>query len=126
MTVTQLDERMLPREAYIYEPARIFIQKKTDDNKFEYVTGGFSQMSRNLDIEVNLVPGEYQVFAFVNWNHQVYDFNLTFYGSRQLDFIKIPTLKNHNIITFGLQNVNLQTGRRSALGHVHQFIVYHP
>lgn len=63
---------------------RLFIQKKTDENKYEYVNGGFCHISRNLDIEVNMTPGEYQLFAFVNWNSHVYDFNLTFYGSRHV------------------------------------------
>jgi hypothetical protein len=119
-----LDERIFPKEGYIYQPARIFIHQKKDD-KFEYVNGGFSHMGRNLDVEVNLTPGEYHIFAFVHWAYHVYDFNLTFYGSRQVDFVKIPTLKNHNIISLGLQNYNLQYGKRSALGHVHQYIIHH-
>ena len=61
-------------------------------------------MSRNLDFEVTLKAGEYYVFAFVNWNRHVYDFFLTFYGSKQVDFVKVPTLKNHNLISLGLQS----------------------
>ena len=61
-------------------------------------------MSRNLDVEVTLAAGEYFVFAFVNWNRHVYDFFLTFYGSKHVDFVKVPTLKNHNLISLGLQS----------------------
>jgi hypothetical protein len=61
-------------------------------------------MSRNLDVEVTLAPGDYHVFALVNWNRHVYDFFLTFYGSKQLDLVRIPTLKNHNIISLALQS----------------------
>lgn len=43
-----------------------------------------------------------------------------------IEFVKIPTLRNHNIISLGLQSYNLQYGKRSALGHVHQFISHHP
>ena len=80
------------------------MQKRVEGDKYEYVGGGFSHMSRNLDVEVTLTPGEYVVFALVNWNRHVYDFFLTFYGSKQLDFVRIPTLKNHNIIALGLQS----------------------
>lgn len=72
-----------------------------------------------------MTPGEYQVFAFVNWTQQVYDFNLTFYGTKLLDLVKIPTIQDHNLISLGLQSYNLQNGKRSALGHVHQFVNYH-
>jgi hypothetical protein len=82
-------------------------------------------MSRNLDVEATFSAGEYYVFAFVNWNRHVYDFFLTFYGSKQVDFVKISTLKNHKLISLGLQSENLQSGKRSALGHVHQYISYH-
>ena len=64
-------------------------------------------MSRNLDVEVTLTPGEYYVFAFINWNRHVYDFCLTFYGSREIDFVRVSTMKNHNMISLGLQNENL-------------------
>ena len=72
-----------------------------------------------------MTPGEYHLFAFVHWSQQVYDFNLTFYGLQTVDFVKIPTVKNHNLISLGLQSYNLQNGKRSALGHVHQYINYY-
>ncbi len=65
------------------------------------------------------------MFAFVNWNRYVYDFFLTFYGSKQVEFVKMSNLKNHNLISLGLQSENIQSGKRSALGHVHQYISYH-
>lgn len=48
--MSQFDERLFPKDLYSYEPARLFIHKKIEDNKFEYVKGGFSHRERNLDV----------------------------------------------------------------------------
>ena len=104
---------------------RMFIQKRNSKGKYDYIKGGFSHMSRNLDMEVELEIGEYQIFAYVSWRHHIYDINLTFYGNAKIIFEKVSTLKDHNIITEGLESYNLEYGKRSALGHCHQYVIYH-
>jgi hypothetical protein len=80
---------MFPRDAYEYSPIRIIIQKKINDKECEYISGAFSHFSRNLDIKVNLKAGEYHIFCFSLWKYQQYDFYLSFYGSKRLNFVKI-------------------------------------
>jgi hypothetical protein len=66
LTVSQWDENLFPQSAYEYSPARIIIQKKGAEESI-YVNSAFSHNSRNLDLEVNLLPGEYEVFVAMHW-----------------------------------------------------------
>ncbi len=95
---------MFPRDAYEYSPIRMIIQKKTNSNtnEYQYIGGAFSHFSRNLDIKIDLKPGEYHIFCFAIWKYQQYDFNLSFYGSKKINFIKINTEKHPNLISRGL------------------------
>lgn len=66
MSISQLDERLFPINAYEYSPIRIILQKKNDDDSVTYINAGFS-ISRNLDVEVNLAAGSYEVFVAGHW-----------------------------------------------------------
>jgi hypothetical protein len=66
LTVSQWDERLFPEHAYEYSPIRIILQKKGSDGGYSYVNAGFST-GRNLDVEVNLTPGDYEVFVAGHW-----------------------------------------------------------
>jgi len=67
LSVSQWDERLFPQGAYEYSPMRVIVQKKHTDGSAIYVNAGFSHNSRNLDLEVNLTAGEYQVFVAAHW-----------------------------------------------------------
>lgn len=79
LTLSQWDERLFPEHAYEYSAARLIIQKKNTDDSATFVNAGFS-ISRNLDVEVNLLAGEYEVFVAGHWKSREYDFDLTFFG----------------------------------------------
>jgi hypothetical protein len=51
---------------------------------------------------VNLAPGNYTVFAAVNWKHEEHNFNLTFYGAERVDFSRVYNEKNPNHISASL------------------------
>ncbi len=57
----------------------MIIQKRNSDESVTYVNAGFS-ISRNLDVEVNLVAGDYEVFVAAHWKSREYDYDLTFFG----------------------------------------------
>lgn len=87
-TLSQWDERLFPENSYEYSPARIIIQKKNSDDSATYVNAGFST-GRNLDVEVNLVAGEYEVFVAGHWKSREYDFDLTFFGQERISFKRV-------------------------------------
>ena len=68
--------------------------------------------SRNLDLEVNLTPGNYTVFVAVNWLHEEHSFNLSFYGSERVDFSRVYNEKNPNHIAQSLEALNIEHGTR--------------
>ncbi len=124
LTVSQWDERLFPEHAYEYSPIRLIVQKKNSDDSVAYVNSGFST-SRNLDVEVNLPAGDYEVFVAGHWKSREYDFDLTFFGQERVDFKRQYTSRWPNKITEALTKLNLETGKRSALGHCNQFIQHH-
>ena len=87
-TLSQWDERLFPENSYEYSPARIIIQKKNSDDTATYVNAGFLT-GRNLDVEVNLVAGEYEVFVAGHWKSRDYDFDLTFFGQERILFTRV-------------------------------------
>jgi len=58
LSVSQWDERLFPQNSYEYSAIRLIVQKKNSDGTVNYVNAGFSS-SRNLDVNVNLLAGEY-------------------------------------------------------------------
>lgn len=65
-TLTQWDERLFPEHGYEYSPMRLIVQKKSSDDSATFINAGFS-IGRNLDVEVNLIAGEYEVFVAGHW-----------------------------------------------------------
>lgn len=57
----------------------MIIQRKNSDGSVAYVNAGFGT-ARNLDVEVNLTAGEYEVFVAGHWKAKEYDYDLTFFG----------------------------------------------
>jgi hypothetical protein len=101
LTVSQWDERLFPATSgYQYSPATIILQK--DDDHTEFVSANHTAGSRNLDLEVNLAPGNYTAFVAVNWRHEEHSFNLSFYGSERVDFTRIYNEKDPNHIARSL------------------------
>jgi hypothetical protein len=123
-TLSQWDERLFPENSYEYSPVRIFIQKKNTDDTATYVNAGFST-GRNLDVEVNLLAGEYEIFVAGHWKSREYDFDLTFFGQERVNFKRVYNNNFPNRITQALTKINLESGKRSALGHCNQFIQHH-
>jgi hypothetical protein len=66
LTVSQWDDKLFPQKSYEYSPIRLIVQRKNEDGSVSYVNGGYSSR-RNLDVEVNLIPGEYEVFVAGHW-----------------------------------------------------------
>ena len=82
-------------------------------------------VGRNLDVEVNLVAGEYEVFVAGHWKSKEYDFNLTFFGQEKITFKRVYNNGFPNKIAEALTKINLESGKRSALGHCNQFVQHH-
>jgi len=79
LTLSQWDERLFPENGYEYSPIRLILQKRNSDDSVTYINAGFST-SRNLDVEVNLTEGDYEVFVAGHWKSREYDYDLTFFG----------------------------------------------
>jgi hypothetical protein len=66
------------------------------------------------------------VYCIGSWkNGQAFDYSLTLYGNHLVKFERFETETFPNLISNFLQEVNLKDGRRSAKGHVDEFILYH-
>jgi hypothetical protein len=124
MTVSQLDERLFPHNSYEYSAIRLIIQKKNSNESVSFVNAGFLT-SRNLDVEVNLTEGEYEVFVAGHWKGKEYDYNLTFFGQQKVTFKREYTSKFPNKISEALTKLNIGTGKSSSLGNVFQFVQHH-
>lgn len=124
MSVSQLDERLFPQNAYEYSGARVIVQKVNPDDSTTFVNAGFTT-SRNLDVELNLTAGDYQVFVAGHWKSREYDFYLTFVGQEKVQFKRVYISGFPNKITEALTKINLDTGKRSALGYCNQYIQHH-
>lgn len=74
---------------------------------------------------MHLTQGDYQVFVAAHWKSREYDYDLTFYGKEKVNFKRIYTTKFPNSISEALTKLNLENGKRSALGHCNQFVLYH-
>ncbi len=121
LTVSQLDERLFPQNSYEYSPIRLIVQKKNSDGSASFVNAGFSS-SRNLDVEVNLTEGEYEVFVAGHWKAKEYDYDLTFLGKEKVSFKREYTSKFPNKIAEALTKLNVSTGKSSSIGSALQFI----
>lgn len=86
---------------------------------------GYSHSGRNLDLLVQLTPGQYTIFCIGSWSGSAYDYSITLFGDHAVKFDKNYTESFPNIIMKSLQEVNLSTGKRSAKGHVDEYILYH-
>ena len=71
-----------------------------------YIAAG-SSSSRNLDVEVNLVPGEYEAFVSWHWKSRDFDYYMSFYGQEKVEFKRIYTSEFPNKITESLTKLNL-------------------
>lgn len=78
-----------------------------------------------MDVEVSLVAGEYEVFVAGHWKSREYDFDLTFLGQDKIVFKRIYNSSFPNKIAEALTKLNLETGKRSALGHCNQYAQHH-
>ena len=56
-----------------------------ENNEWVYLKGVCDQ-ARNLYLEMDLEPGEYIVIGSLDWKNNVYDVNLSFYGSSSIKF----------------------------------------
>ena len=124
MTVSQWDERLFPQKSYEYSPIRLIVQKKNSDGFVSFVNAGFST-SRNLDVEVNLTEGEYEVFVAGHWKAKEYDYDLTFFGKEKVYFKREYTSKFPNKISEALTKLNVATGKSSSIGNAVQYSQYH-
>lgn len=124
LTVSQWDERLFPQNSYEYSPIRLIVQKKNSDGSVTFINAGFST-SRNLDVEVNLTAGEYEVFVVGHWRSKEYDYDLTFFGKEKVSFKREYTSKFPNKIAEALTKLNISTGQSSPLGGSIQFIQHH-
>ena len=71
---------------------------------------------------MNLEAGSYTVFVAINWKGADQSFNLTFYGSERVDFSRIHTDKEPNLISQSLENYNVDNGRKTdSKGSVQYF-----
>jgi hypothetical protein len=65
------------------------------------------------------------VFVAGHWKSRDYDFDLTFFGQDKISFKRVYNNTFPNKIAEALTKLNLETGKRSALGHVNQYIQHH-
>jgi hypothetical protein len=73
-----------------------------------------------------LTPGEYSLYCIGSWKKgQAFDYSITLYGSHLVKFERFETEWFPNLISNFLQELNLNEGRRSAKGHVDEYILYH-
>lgn len=106
LTLSQWDERLFPQNAYEYSAARLIIQKKNGEESATYVNAGFS-VSRNLDVELNLPGGDYEVFIAGHWKSREYDYDLTFFGEEKIQFRRVYNSSFPNKIAESLTKLNL-------------------
>lgn len=106
LTLSQWDERLFPENAYEYSVARLILQKKNSEGSWSYVNAGFS-VSRNLDVEVSLSEGEYEVFVAGHWKSREYDYDLTFFGDEKIQFKRTYNSSFPNKIADALTKLNL-------------------
>ena len=128
ISISQLDRRFFsPKQQSGHIPFRVIIEKKNFDGEGHsaYVNGGFSLSSRNLDLPVNLSPGTYYLYCIGQWEDQSYDYNVTIHAEEIVQPQKIYYNNFPNIISECLTEVNLKKGKRSAKGHVDEYILYH-
>lgn len=81
--MSQIDRRMFSINSdYDYVPFRAILEMKNADGigNSLYVSAAFSHHSRNLDLPVNLAPGDYHLYCIGQWPHQPYDFNATIFA----------------------------------------------
>lgn len=127
LTVSQWDSRLFPSASnYSYSPATIILQRNNEDGSVEYINANHSINGRNLDLEVNLTPGNYTVFSAINWVGEDHSFNLTFYGSEKIDFSRVYTDKEPSAVSQGLESYNVDNGKRTDLSKTAaQYFSYH-
>lgn len=72
-----------------------------------------------------MTAGEYTIYCIGSWKGQSYDYSITFYGNHAVKFDRNYSETFPNLISKSLQELNLSTGKRSAKGHVDEYILYH-
>ena len=62
-----------------------------------------------------------------NWKTHQQCYHLSFYGSHRIDFSRLHTEKDPNLIAQGLESLNLEEGRRTDQGrNISQYFLYEP
>lgn len=49
---------------------------------------GYSHSGRNIDLVVELTPGQYTVFCIGSWGGSAYDYSVTYFGDHNVRFEK--------------------------------------
>lgn len=93
---------------YENSPIGLYIYKKDGDTAKEVANG--SARAKNVDVQVNLTPGEYIVFLTVNWVQKDYDFNISVYGSELVTFKRIHNKNNPSGIATGIDAQAIRDG----------------
>ena len=76
---------------------------------------------------MNLTPGNYTVFTAINWVGEDHSFDLSFYGSERVDFSRVYTEKDPNLISKAFEGYNVANGQRSEPSKTSaQYSSYHP
>lgn len=75
---------------------RVLVYRK-DGDKLSYVAAGHGH-SKNLDVEVNLTPGEYMLFLVLSWVDRDYDVNFSLYGTELVRFKRVYNKNNPYLI----------------------------
>jgi len=93
---------------YENSPIGLFLYKREGDTATEVASG--SARAKNLDVQVNLTPGEYLVFLTVNWVERDYDFNISVYGTELVTFKRVYNKNNPAVVASGVNSQAIREG----------------
>lgn len=102
-----------------YACFRLILEMKnaSEDGESVFINAAFSYHSRNIDLPVNLAPGNYHLYCIGQWLDQPQNYNVTIFAKQIVPINKIYYNNFPNIISEALTEVNLAKGKRSSKGH---------
>jgi hypothetical protein len=85
---------------------------------------GFSKSTRELNLKVDLLSGEYIVICMGDWVENIYDYNITLRGKELCKFERIR-FGEFTLIASLLKEMSLKEGKTWKKNAVDHYILYH-
>ncbi|KAL4504471.1 hypothetical protein ABPG72_009917 [Tetrahymena utriculariae] len=122
--LNQKDQRLFRESDYNYIQGRVIILKKYDRENFEFVEGMWG-LSRNISIELTLDEGEYYVVCILDYEKNIIDTVLSYYGEQPINWQKVNFNKEPNILEKAMKQMCYEKGTKKELTqniHLYQIL----